>query len=88
MRIAMIIAALVLVPASAFADKVAADACAAKLTAKPKLIYDASYPKIATAAIPDVLKAETTKLVQAGQVSRAEARPAAEAAGACLKLAK
>jgi hypothetical protein len=88
MRLVGLTLVFALAPGVALADKAAADACAAKLTAKPKLIYDVSYPKIATATIPDVLKAETTKLVQAGQVSRAEARPAAEAAGACLKLAK
>jgi hypothetical protein len=40
----MIAAALVLLPAAAFADKQTAAACAGKLTPEAKLIYDTAAP--------------------------------------------
>lgn len=71
--------------APALADKAAADQCAAGLGPDAKAVYAAAAPGFVGAADPRALVTEKTKaLVQSGALSMSNARPAAEAAGACL----
>jgi hypothetical protein len=82
-------ALLAVLPLSAVADNAAATGCAKSLTPAARLIYDAtaaSQPP--DSALRDVIAAQTRKLVITGRIERAAARPAAEAAGACLKMAQ
>ncbi|TDT94511.1 MULTISPECIES: hypothetical protein [Azorhizobium] len=72
---------------SAYADRAAADKCAAKLDANGKKIYQASAPSIAPGAdIRSVVTDQTKALVMGGTISRSAAKPAAEAAGSCLAM--
>lgn len=87
MRIAATLVLALLLPGGALADRQAADACAAGLPSSPKQIYDgtvAGNPTPATAR--DAVVAQTKKLVSQGKLSMANARPAGEAAGNCVKL--
>jgi len=80
--------ALTMLAAPALADRKAADACAAKLSADAKLVYAAAIGSVAPGAnMQDMVRSKTRSLVMGGQLSRGNARPAAEAAGACLKQA-
>lgn len=87
---ALIVAAAMILPvAPSFAGRPEADACAAKLPADAKIIYAETIGSVATASnMQDVVRSKTRSLVMSGKLSRGQARPAAEAAGACLKLAK
>jgi hypothetical protein len=70
-----------------YADKQAADACAASLSPPAKQIYQttlASNPTPATAR--GIVVAEVEKLMGEGKLNMAEGRAAGEAAGACLKM--
>ncbi|KMO30751.1 hypothetical protein VQ03_28200 [Methylobacterium tarhaniae] len=61
--------------------------CAAGLPADSKMIYDASIRNMKSLeTLRDTVVAETRSLVEAGRLSEAEARPAAEKAGTCLRL--
>ncbi|RBP16500.1 hypothetical protein DFR50_105143 [Roseiarcus fermentans] len=76
-----------LFPAAAFADQKAADGCAAKLGRASAAIYAASAAQLSPGAnLRDVVTSVTRGMVMSGDLGRAEARPAAEAAGACLSL--
>jgi hypothetical protein len=71
-----------------FADRAAADACAARLPADAKLIYGAVIGSVAPGVnLVDTVKLKTRSLVMAGKIQQAEAQTAAQAAGACLKQA-
>lgn len=81
-------AALSLSPASSFAGKASADACAAKLSPEAKQIYAASIGSVAPGVdLREVVRGKTRSLVIGGKLTRDQARPAAEAAGVCLKQA-
>jgi hypothetical protein len=85
-RLAAILAVL---PLSTVAEEASAQSCAEALSPAARLIYDAtaaSQPP--NSALRDVVAAQTRKLVMAGRIERAAARPAAEAAGNCLKMAQ
>jgi hypothetical protein len=85
----MIAAALVLLPAAAFADKQTAAACAGKLTPEAKLIYDTAAPTIKPdTMIRDPLPPMVRPMVMAGKVSRATAQQSGQAAGLCLNELK
>jgi hypothetical protein len=74
--------------APALASRSAADACAAKLPADAKLIYAAAIGSVAPGIdLRDMVRSKTRALVMGGKLSRGQALPAAEAAGACLKQA-
>jgi hypothetical protein len=76
-----------LFPAAAYADQQAADACAARLPKSSAAIYSASAAQISPGAnLRDIVTHVTRSLVMSGDLSRSEARPAAEAAGSCLKF--
>ena len=87
MRIVPVVIFLVSMTTFGLADRKAADACAAKLTPVSKTIYEgtlASSPTPTTGR--SLVIAVTKKLIAQRKLSTDEARPAAEAAGQCLKL--
>jgi hypothetical protein len=74
---------------SAAPDPKAASICAAGLAPDAKTIYVATAPKVTpTTVLHDVVRSTTIGLVMAGQLDRANAKPAAEAAGTCLAQLK
>lgn len=86
MRQIMLAAGLCMVATAAFADKMAAEACAAKLSAEARTIYAAVAPKVVPGvSLREVVTEQTRALVIAGAVSKATARTAAEKAGMCLE---
>jgi hypothetical protein len=65
----------------------AADSCAKGLSSDSKLIYDATVKNMkGPSTIRDTVIAQTKALVTEGKIPEANARPAAEAAGTCLRL--
>lgn len=88
MRIITAIALLALTAAPAFAGTAEAESCAAGLDANGKLIFSTALPQVNPSAdLKGVVTATTKSLVSSGQVPMSAARPAAMAAGQCLKLA-
>ncbi|TAJ23419.1 MAG: hypothetical protein EPO67_25175, partial [Reyranella sp.] len=82
------VAALVLLPATAWADAAAGNACAANLTADGKQIYTASMAAKPTAeTMKDVVEKETRGLAMGGKIARGQARENAVAAGECIRAA-
>jgi hypothetical protein len=80
--IAMLCAAM---PLSAAVKE--ADACAAKLTAGQKLIYDAVKPEVTPATkLNPLVRSKTIALFKAGKISKAKAPGDAKIAANCLKL--
>ncbi|SFK52241.1 hypothetical protein [Methylocapsa palsarum] len=87
MKSACIAILLLLAPSAAFADRQAADACAASLTSDSSAIYRATVARISPGVdVRDIVRSVTRAMVMSGTLDRAGAKPAAEAAGACLKL--
>lgn len=81
--------ALSFINAPAFANKAAADACAAKLPADAKLIYAATIGGVTPAVdLKDLIRSKTRPLVMSGKIGRDQAPAAAQAAGTCLQQAK
>ncbi|WP_334177091.1 hypothetical protein [Pseudoxanthobacter sp.] len=79
--------ACLLLAGPALADQAAADKCAASLSPAARTIYAATAPAYTAGADLKALVTDKTRaLVKAGTVSMGEARDAARAAGACLKL--
>ncbi len=79
--------ALCLSATVAFADRPAADKCAAGLNTDGQTIYAAAAPQVAPGVdLRSVVKSATEGLVRAGTISMSNARPAAEAAGKCLSM--
>lgn len=86
---AVVLALLLAVPAAAQADQAAAAACASQLSKDGRTIYDKAAPTVtAKTDIRDAVTGVARPLVMNGTMSRDAARPAAEAAGECLKLLK
>jgi hypothetical protein len=78
--------ALLLIPSLAFADKKAADSCAAGLAPDAQKIYVAAAPGFVAAANPQAeVKGQVQALVLGGKIDRGSARDNAMAAGDCLK---
>ena len=90
MKIGLLCMAMLLVlPAAVLADQASAAACSAGLSSDAKLIYDKTAPTVNPATvIKDALTAVVRPMVMNGSMTQAVARPAAEAAGECLKLLK
>ncbi|MEI6201788.1 hypothetical protein [Aestuariivirga sp.] len=88
MRIITALALLALSAAPAFAGAAEAKSCAASLDANGQLIFNSALPQVSpTADLRAVVTATTKSLVTSGQVPRSAAKPAAMAAGQCLKMA-
>lgn len=67
--------------------KAAADSCAKALPSDSRMIYDATVKAMKDGStLRDVVTAQTRSLVMSGKIQRDNARPAAEAAGTCLKM--
>jgi hypothetical protein len=61
--------------------------CAKALPADSRMIYDATVKNMkGLDTIRETVVAQTRAMVMSGKISQANARPAAEAAGTCLKL--
>jgi len=74
---------------AAHADRAAADRCAAALPPASKALYDASLAEVLGGQAPkDALTGNARAMVMSGKLSRADARPAAEAAAPCLMQAR
>ncbi|MCC3247080.1 hypothetical protein LG047_17470 [Methylocystis sp. WRRC1] len=87
MKFTGLTAALFLFSFPALADQKAADACAARLPKNSAAIYSASAAKYSPGSdMRDIVKGVARGMVMSGALGRDDARPAAEAAGACLKL--
>lgn len=72
---------------AASADQASANKCAAGLSAQGQQIYAASAPQVTPGAdLRGIITAQTKSMVMSGAMSRDAAKPAAEAAGKCLKL--
>ena len=88
MRIITAIALLAISAAPAFAGAAEATSCAAGLDANGQKIFNAALPQVTPSAnLKTVVTTTTKSLVSSGQVSMSAARPAAMAAGKCLKMA-
>ena len=88
MRLMTAICLLTLSAAPAFAGQAEAQSCAAGLDANSQLIFNSALPQVAPGAdLRGVVTTATKALVESGQIARSAAKPAAMAAGACLKLA-
>jgi hypothetical protein len=86
-HILVVIGALVASAGSGLATQQAADQCAKRLPTISRAIYDGALPNIRSVADGrSAVINQTEKLVSGGQLSREDARPAAEAAGRCLEL--
>jgi hypothetical protein len=82
---AVLFALLVAAP-SAYADRLAADKCAAALPPNSKVLYDQALPAVLIGTpIKDALTSSARSMVMGGSMSREIARPAAEAAAPCLQ---
>ncbi len=89
LRAAFVAAALSICTSPALANRAAADACAARLSAESKLIYAATIGAVAPGVdLKEIVRSKTRGLVMAGKLNRGQALAAAEAAGACLKQAR
>lgn len=72
---------------AAFADQASAGKCAAGLSPQGQQVYAASAPQVTPGAdLRGIITQQTKSLVMSGAMSRDAAKPAAEAAGKCLKL--
>ena len=89
MRTPALALGLILVASQALADRKAADACAAGLSADSSAIYNASVGRVGPGKENRaVVTGITQDMVSAGKLSVLSARGAAEAAGQCLKKLK
>lgn len=88
MRIITAIALLALSAAPAFAGAAEATSCASGLDTNGQAIFNAAMPQVTPGVdLKAVVTTATKSLVESGQVPMSAARPAAMAAGKCLKLA-
>lgn len=72
----------------ALAGHAEAQSCASGLDANGQLIFTTALPQVAPGAdLKGIVTGTAKSLVKSGQIKRGDARPSAEAAGACLKLA-
>ena len=88
MRFVFALGLLAVTAAPAFAGQAEAQSCAAGLDANAQLIFSTALPQVAPGAdLKGVVTGATKSLVKGGQIKRGDAKPAAMAAGECLKLA-
>jgi hypothetical protein len=80
-------AALALVPATAFADRADADACAARLSGQSKVLYRSVVVSVqAGSTLEDAVRRVAQPKVDRGQWSEAQARAWGKAAANCARL--
>ena len=89
MRCLKLALALLLISSPAFADRKAADACAAGLPENSAAIYNAAIGQIGPGVDNKaIVKGITQDMVAAGKLSMQSAKSVATAAGECLKKMK
>ena len=89
MKFAPLSAIVLLFSAPAFADQKSADACAVKLPADSAAIYAAAAAQYTPGAdLRDIVKGIARGKVMSGELTRDNAKAAAEAAAPCLKQLK
>lgn len=80
---------LLITSSAAFADRAAADRCAAALSPASKALYEASVAEVLGGETPkDALTGNARAMVMNGSLSRSDARPSAQAAAPCLMQLK
>ena len=88
MRVIIALGLLALSAGHGLAGTAEAQNCAGSLDANGQQIFNAALPQVAPGAdLKGIVTDVTKSLVKAGQIKRSDARPAAMAAGECLKLA-
>lgn len=88
MRILTAVCLLALSAAPAFAGQAEAQSCASGLDANSQAIFNAVLPQVTPSIdLKAAVTSATKAMVSSGQLSMSNARPAAMAAGECLKLA-
>ena len=88
MRILTAVCLLALSAAPAFAGQAEAQSCASGLDANSQAIFNAVLPQVTPSIdLKAAVTSATKAMVSSGQLSMSHARPAAMAAGECLKLA-
>lgn len=88
MRFIIALGLLAMSAVSALAGQAEAQSCASGLDANGQLIFTTALPQVAPGAdLKGIVTGTAKSLVKSGQIKRGDARPSAEAAGACLKLA-
>jgi len=84
-----VVLGLFALPAAAEAGRQEADACAKGLSSESQMVYGAAVDRVGPGIDNrELVRSLTQQLVSEGKVSRAAARPAAEAAGKCLVMMK
>ncbi len=80
---------ILMISSPAFADRKAADACAAGLPADSAAIYSAAVGKVGPGVDNKaIVKGIAQDMIAAGKLSMMSARGVAQAAGECLKKLK
>jgi hypothetical protein len=88
MRVMIAAAALIAFTTASVAGQAEAESCASGLDANGQMIFNSALPQVAPGAdLKGIVTATTKSLVASGQIKRGDAKPAAMAAGECLKLA-
>jgi hypothetical protein len=88
MRVMIALGLLAFSAAAAHAGQAEAQSCAGGLDANGQLIFNTALPQVAPGVdLKGIVTDVTKSLVKSGQVPRGDARPAAQSAGECLKLA-
>ena len=86
MRCLTLALGLLMISSPAFADRKAADACAAGLPADSAAIYSAAVGKVGPGVDNKaIVKGIAQDMIAAGKLSMMSARGMAQAAGECLK---
>jgi hypothetical protein len=89
MRLPSLVISTLLIASPVWADAKKAQSCAGALQPDSKIIFDESAPDVkAGGDIKLIVETKTRALVIGGKLARSSARPAAEAAGECLKMLK
>jgi hypothetical protein len=89
MRFPILAMGLLVISSPAFADRKAADACAAALPANSAAIYSAAVGQVGPGVDNKaIVKGIAQDMIAAGKLTMMTARGAAQAAGDCLKKLK
>lgn len=83
----LIVAAILVVPGAALADKADADACAARISAQGKVVYRSAVGYVQRGStLEDAVRRALKSKVDSGRMSEADARKYGREAGNCARL--
>jgi hypothetical protein len=83
----LIVAAILVIPGAALADKADADACAAGISPQSRIIYRQAVGYVQRGVtLEDAMRRVLKPQVDAGRMSEAEARKYGREAGNCARL--